>query len=256
MEGMIEVVERLINDLFIIKDRYMRTYTLAKKLKDMSAEEIAEIFYLIHKRASQKLPKYQEIFLSMVDIPRISGIFGLSKMSEIYTLLRKKGYNELAELLTRHKAPKRRLDSANPPENIKIEYLTLGERRALAKSKNKDTLDRLLFDPDPGVIKNILNNPRITEREVIKIASMRPISQDILRVIFENKKWISRYGVKKALIRNPYTPLEISLALLNFMLFQDLKELLEDRSLHPEIHRVAKNILKKANPSLPDQSLS
>jgi hypothetical protein len=36
---------------------------------------------------------------------------------------------------------------------MKIEYITLGGKRALAKSHNKDTLDRLLFDHDPVVIK-------------------------------------------------------------------------------------------------------
>jgi len=75
---------------------------------------------------------------------------------------------------------------------------------------------------------------------------MRPISQEVLKTIFNNKKWISRYSVKRALIKNPYTPPDISLVLLNFMLIQDLKDISEDKSLHSEVQDTAKELLRKA----------
>jgi len=255
MEDIIIIVEKFVNDLFSIKDNNIRTYTFANRLKEFEADAIVEMFYIICKRVNQKLPKYQEVFSSLIDIPRITEIVGLPKMSDIYISSRKKGYNDITRLFAKPKPIKESSDNSNPPENIGIEYITLGEKRFLAKSQNKNILDRLLFDSDPIVIKNILINPRTIERDVLKVASRRPISQNILKVIFNDKKWISRYSIKKALIKNPYTPPEVSLALLNFMFIQDLKDISEDKLLHTEVRESAKELIERAISSYP-QSLS
>lgn len=123
--------------------------------------------------------------------------------------------------------------------------VTLGEKRSLAKGRLKDTLDRLLYDEDPTVIRSILSNPRITEMEVLKIASKRPIKPEILKVIFESKKWSSRYVVKRALVLNPCTPTGIALGLVNFMQYADLKRIATNKTLHEEICTSAAELLKR-----------
>ena len=50
---------------------------------------------------------------------------------------------------------------------------TLGERKALARGHDRDRLARLLSDPDPAVLRHLLENPRITERDVLVAASRR-----------------------------------------------------------------------------------
>jgi hypothetical protein len=90
-------------------------------------------------------------------------------------------------------------------EEARMELLTLGERRSRSKSNVKDSIDRLLSDPDPIVITNILNNPRVTEREVLKVASKRPNSPGILKLVATHRVWSKRYAVKKAVASNPYS---------------------------------------------------
>ena len=51
---------------------------------------------------------------------------------------------------------------------------TLGERRALARTHDRDLLARLAGDQDPMVVRHILQNPRCTEREVLVAAARRP----------------------------------------------------------------------------------
>jgi len=128
-------------------------------------------------------------------------------------------------------------------EEAKMEMITLGERRAMAKGWVKEKLDRLLSDPDPVVIAHILNNPRITEKEILKIASKRPNSPNIMKLISIHKRWGARYLVRKALVQNPYTPPRISLGLLEFLLFQDLKEVAQNDTLHPQVRLAAKERL-------------
>jgi hypothetical protein len=124
-----------------------------------------------------------------------------------------------------------------------LQEISLGHRRAMARGADLFWLERLLMDPDPGVIRNLLHNAKITEKEVLKLASRVPIPARILRVVAESPRWVSRYRVKKALVFNPCTPLEISLSLLDFMMVQDLRLLLEADHLNPRLRFQAKALL-------------
>lgn len=124
-----------------------------------------------------------------------------------------------------------------------LQGISLGHRRAMARGADSFWLERLLMDPDPGVIRNLLHNSRITEKEVLKLASRVPIPPRILRVVAESPRWASRYSVKKALVFNPCTPLEISLDLMDFMMVQDLRLLIEAEHLNPKLRSQAKALL-------------
>ena len=92
--------------------------------------------------------------------------------------------------------------------------LTLGERRALARKPDRASLLKLLYDPDPGVVDNLLRNPYLTEGDVLRVASRRPIAGPSLRAVFRHPRWGRSPAVHEALIYNPYTPTDIALGLL------------------------------------------
>ena len=130
-------------------------------------------------------------------------------------------------------------------EEAKMEFVTLGERRAMAKTNVKDKLDRLLSDPDVMVINNLLNNPRLTEIEVLKIASKRPNSPKTLKTLATHRKWSKRYSVMKSLVMNPYTPPRISTGFLSFLLLQDLVEVVDNTTLHPQVRAGAEELIEE-----------
>ena len=70
--------------------------------------------------------------------------------------------------------------------------LTLGERRALARKPSVQSIESLLLDPDPRVLKHLLQNPRITENLVLKVTSARPQKPQILLMVFEHNVWGNR----------------------------------------------------------------
>src|SRR3954470_18683334 len=57
---------------------------------------------------------------------------------------------------------------------------TLGERRSLARTRDRDLLARLASDQDPTVVRHVLQNPLCTEREALVAASRRPQRPDVL----------------------------------------------------------------------------
>src|SRR4051812_38579512 len=61
-------------------------------------------------------------------------------------------------------APERALKPQGRP-------LTLGERKALARTHRREQLLLLIRDPHPDVVGILLENPHVTETEILKIAS-------------------------------------------------------------------------------------
>lgn len=109
--------------------------------------------------------------------------------------------------------------------------LTLGERRSLARTHDRPTLLRLLYDPDPGVVDNLLRNPWLTEPDVVRLASRRPIAGASLRAVFRHPRWGRLPGIRRALIYNPYTPTDIALGLLPLLEAPLLREVARETSV-------------------------
>ena len=53
--------------------------------------------------------------------------------------------------------------------------LTLGERKSLARRPDRDLIARVMRDPNPDVIRILLNNPGLTESDVVRVCARRPV---------------------------------------------------------------------------------
>lgn len=244
-ENVIAWTQRLVSDLLVTERKKIRTISLAERLTRLQPQTIVQVIDEICRKAEERAPGYQEALFALLDIPVITGLLGYPKMSDVYLSSKEMGCERVTRLLSNPPPQKKRYSEYDFVEGQELDHITLGEKRSLAKGSQKNTLDRLIYDPDPHVIRNLLNNPRITERDVLKIASKRPVSEEILTEIFNNKKWSERYSIKRALVKNPYTATRLALGLVNFMFVQDLKEISRDGTLHQIIRRAAEDILKK-----------
>ena len=124
-----------------------------------------------------------------------------------------------------------------------IENLTLGERKSRARLQDPHALERLLYDPDPSVVRILLANPRLTEASVLKLASRRPNRVGVLREIARVPKWVSRASIQRALALSPYTPVRVTLTLMPLFSTAELVELSRDGSVHPLVAMGAKTFL-------------
>ena len=120
---------------------------------------------------------------------------------------------------------------------------TLGERRALARTHDRDLLARLAADQDPMVVKHILQNPRCTEREVLVAASRRPQKVEVLEEIFRSRRWSSNRRVRRALALNPYSPPALASAALALLTAPDLREVAGDLTISTDVRVQARRLL-------------
>ena len=78
---------------------------------------------------------------------------------------------------------------------------------------------------------------RLTETEVEAIARMANVSEEILRIVGNTRAWVKNYNVVLGLVRNPKTPVALSMNLLGRLTDKDLKQISTNRNV-PEVLRV------------------
>jgi hypothetical protein len=124
-----------------------------------------------------------------------------------------------------------------------LDSRTLGQRKAAARGRRSPLLDRLLTDPDPRVVREVLRNPRLREWEVVAIASRRPCPGEVLELLAASETWLRRPAVRRAMVFNPHTPPRLALALAVLLTAPELGEVAQRERLHPAVRDGAVQIL-------------
>jgi len=119
-----------------------------------------------------------------------------------------------------------------------VQQMKVSEKIQLALKGNKEARALLLKDSNKQVILAVLNSPRITEQEVETIAQSKNVSEDILRVISNNRNWMKNYGITVGLVNNPKTPVGVSLGLIKSLKPKDLSNLARNKGV-PEVIRTS-----------------
>jgi hypothetical protein len=126
--------------------------------------------------------------------------------------------------------------------------LTLGERRNLARRANRAAFDRLLADPHPRVIRELLTNPKLTEDDVVRLAARRPARAEILRQLARSPRWLRRSRVRLALLFNPGCPPELSIPLLGLCVRSELDQLVHSPDTPVVLRATAFELLERRPP--------
>jgi hypothetical protein len=117
-----------------------------------------------------------------------------------------------------------------------IALMSVKDRVMLAIKGTREARMILVRDPNRIVASAVLRNPRLTETEIESIASIKTVPEDVLRQIGQNRAWTRSYVVIHNLVRNPRTPIAISLGFLNRILTRDLRTLSLNKNI-PDVTR-------------------
>ncbi len=113
--------------------------------------------------------------------------------------------------------------------------LSLGERKSLARRRDRELLNRALRDSHPDVVRILLDNPALNELDVVRLCAQRPVAPEVLLLVFRHPRWIVRYRVRAALAFNPYTPTSITVQLLPHLTAADLRAVARSSELSTSV---------------------
>jgi hypothetical protein len=122
--------------------------------------------------------------------------------------------------------------------------MNTAQKVILALKGTREERTVLIRDPNRMVATAVLGSPRFTEAEVEAVAAMRNVQDEILRIIGTHKEWTKRYGVISSLVKNPRTPLAVSIGLVARLNPRDLKAIAVDRNVSEVVRRQAQRFVK------------
>ena len=121
----------------------------------------------------------------------------------------------------------------------RIMFMNTKDRMKLAMKGDREARGILIRDSNKVVCTAVVNNPRVTEQEIENIASMRTVSDEVLRLISMNRSWARSYPIIHNLARNPRTPIPTVMNIINRIRTKDLQNLAQNRNVSEAVRRQA-----------------
>src|SRR6266404_690287 len=107
----------------------------------------------------------------------------------------------------------------------RLPQLPLGQKITLARRGPARVAGALLAEGHAQVISVVLDNPYMTEAQILRALSREKLPTSVIPAIVHHHKWSITYNVRLALVRHPSTPLASILSYLPELTVSDLREL-------------------------------
>jgi hypothetical protein len=120
--------------------------------------------------------------------------------------------------------------------------MTVAQRVQFAIKGGSEARRTLIRDSNKVVQRSVLQSPRLTDQEVEAFASMSTLTDEILRLIANNRAFRKNYSVVRNLLNNPKTPLDVSLHLLPIINAMDLKRLTINKNIPETLRTTAQKL--------------
>jgi hypothetical protein len=127
----------------------------------------------------------------------------------------------------------------------KINRMSVVEKIKAALTGNMETRALLVRDSNKIISRAVLQSPKISDTEAETYAAAKNVSEEVLRLISMNRKFMKTYVVMRALVNNPRAPINITLPLLSRMNDRDLKGLSLNRNVPQVIRGTAIKMIKQ-----------
>jgi hypothetical protein len=129
----------------------------------------------------------------------------------------------------------------------RLTSMSVVDRIQLAIKGGREERMLLIRDSNKIVQRGVLQSARLTDSEVESFAAMTNVTVEVLRLISMNRAFMKNYVVVKNLTKNPKTPLDVSLRLLQRLTAPDLKLLTTNKNIPETLKSTATKLYRQRN---------
>jgi len=180
--------------------------------KDLPGEILEEVGRRKH------LLKNYRVKRALAFHPRAPRLISLRLLRDLYLM-------DLVQVTLSPGVPAELKRNAEEQLLARLPQLPLGQKITLARRGPARVTGALLAEGHAQVISIALNNPNVTEAQVLKVLSREKLPTALIPAISQHRKWSVSYNVRLALVRHPSSPLATILAYLPEITVSDLREL-------------------------------
>jgi len=244
-QGNNDLVEKLRQNISALRDPAYASAKAVSILTRASAARAAEAVEMILKETPQsRQSDLAEVLIAITDAVN-RDLWPQDHLKKTRSMALQKDLRlSLRFLAARDESATGQEDMERLPPYSDDRTMTLGERKSLARNPSRHMISLAARDPDPSVMRILLSNPRLTEEDVVRIAASRDSRPRILKEVACSSKWLLRYRVCIALVRNPLTPLDVSLRLISRLRPDELRRTASDGNLNPSLIRAVEELLR------------
>ena len=122
----------------------------------------------------------------------------------------------------------------------RVATMTVVQKIRLAYRGNKEERMFLVQDRNRLVSAAVLKSPKTRDGDAEAIANMKSVSEDVLRGITFRRDWMRHYGIMRNIVKNPRSPIDVTLALVMRLNPKDQKYLAGDRNVPEAVRAFAR----------------
>lgn len=122
----------------------------------------------------------------------------------------------------------------------RVATMSVVQRIRLAYRGNKEERMFLVQDRNRLVSAAVLKSPKTRDGDAETIANMKSVSEDVLRGIALRRDWMRHYGIMRNIVKNPRSPIDVTLALVIRLSAKDQKTLAGDRNVPDAVRAFAR----------------
>jgi len=134
------------------------------------------------------------------------------------------------------------------PEPKQLSSLSVLERMKLAMKGTREQRAVLVRDSNKLVAAAVMSSPKLNEAEIEAFTKMGNVSEDVMRIIGNNRSWTKNYAIMLGVCRHPKTPPAIAMSFVQRLNEKDLKHLTNDRNAKEGLRLLAKKMITKGKP--------
>ncbi len=150
-----------------------------------------------------------------------------------------------AEEAAEPKSPEAAPEDESGDVLFRLGSLAVAEKIRVAYRGNREERLFLVRDTNRLVSTAVLKSPKTNEADAEVIANMKSVSEDVLRAIAQRREWMKKYSLMSAIVKNPRSPIDVTISLVARLSPRDQTTLSTDRNV-PEVVRVtAKRIVQR-----------
>ncbi|MFA6032559.1 MAG: hypothetical protein WC889_06640, partial [Myxococcota bacterium] len=173
-------------------DQAVRGFVLREALSVMQTDDVVDLLdRALESAASGDGPS--QILLTafsnmMIDLDRLEAPL-YDRLAAAYSTAIEAGNERVCRLF--RQTPPARTQPAGDSDlaGASIQDVSTGMRTTLSRTRERRTIEKLIRDPSERVVEALLENPRLTESDALAIAARRPATTDILRTVFNSRRW-------------------------------------------------------------------
>ena len=126
-----------------------------------------------------------------------------------------------------------------------ISKMSVAQKVRLALVGDANARKILIRDPKKMIALAVLKSPRLTDGEIRGFASNKNLAEEVVTQICRRRSWTRDYAIRRALTKNPKTPIGQALGFLRSLNKRDIKAFSKSREVPAAIARMASQMIIK-----------